>query len=362
MMTKKLVAVMSLLAVVLGPASAFAAPASTTEDIDTSLDVITNTNGGNANPIVKAKWEEEISDTNLESGDPTHATVGSQFNPPLVNGAKKEITVCTVVTDPQGLSTIATVKATVDGPVCAGKTPHWLYELTKAYTPDTQAAAAKARFQSAYDKNLVKYFDGYVYTEIMNELNNGHAAIYCGPFQLDYEDPSGLYNVEVKAQDTLNGTTKKNNQFLYVPMAGVVTDFEDVDYGFVQLLSESMANAGDFNLGPDATTPTVKNIGNTRMTLSINQDNMGLPLDTDIVYAARVGDTTHTKVTYNPNTTTPLLTVFGMSEIQKMDFWVTVRQTGESTHYEGDMVLTANPVDFTETNCTNYGQSYPWSI
>lgn len=357
---KKFVALMTLAALVAGPAQALAQtnPADYDLPITTELSVINDTTG-NQNPIVKAKWEEEMGVANRESGDPTHLTSGSQFNPPLVDGAKKEITVCTVVTDPQGLGTIATVKAQVEGPECAGKNPDWLYELTRTYNPDTQAGAAKTRFTGAYDKGLVAFSDPttYTYDEIMNELHNGHAAIYCGPFNIDYEDPSGNYKVTIKAQDTLNGTTLFSNYFLYVPMAGVVTDFTTVDYGTVQLMNQAMAPAGDYDLLTTA-APTVKNIGNTRMRLSISQDQMGLPLATDIVYAARVGDTTHTKVTYGPNTTTDLLTVFGMSEKQKMDFWVTVRQTGDGTDYTGAMTLTANPVDFEETTCTGYGEDF----
>lgn len=347
---------MTLAAMVAGPAQALAqaTPADYDLPITTELSVINNITG-NENPIVKAKWEEESSIANWESGDPTHLTAGSQFNPPLLNGAKKAITVCTVVTDPQGLGTIATVKAEVDGPDCGGKTPYWLYELNRTYNPDTQAAAAKTRFTNAYNRGLVAFSDTtlYPYDEIMNELNNGHAAIYCGPFDIDYEDPSGDYKVTIKAQDTLNGTTLFSNYFLYVPMAGVVADFSAVNYGSVQLMNQAMAPAGDYDLLTTG-APTVKNIGNTRMTLSVTQDQMGLPLPTDVVYAARVGDTTHTKVTYNPNTLTPLVTIFGLSEIQKMDFWVTVRQTGDGTNYTGNMTLTADAVDFAETECSGF--------
>jgi len=354
---KKYVAMLAMASLVLGPVQALAqtTPADYDLPITTELSVINNITG-NENPIVKAKWEEELGVTNRESGDPTHITAGSQFNPPLVNGAKKAITVCTVVTDPQGLGTIATVKAEVDGPNCGGKTPYWLYELTRTYNPDTQAAAAKTLFTNAYNKGLVAFSDTqlYPYDEIMNELNNGHAAIYCGPFDIDYEDPSGDYVVTIKAQDTLNGTTLFSNEFLYVPMAGVVADFSAVNYGSVQLMNQAMAPAGDYDIINTPGAPTVKNIGNTRMTLSVTQDQMGLPLPTDIVYAARVGDTTHTKVTYNPNTLTPLVTIFGLSEIQKMDFWVTVRQTGESTAYTGNMTLTADAVDFAETECSGF--------
>lgn len=357
---KKFVALVSLAALVAGPASALAT--ANPGDITTNLHVITAGEelDGNVAPIVKVKWEEEeVNDATWESGDPSHLTHGSQFNPPLQNLAKKSINVCAIVTDPQGLGTIATVKAEVDGPDCGGKTPYWLYEMgghdanlhtAPVYNPDTQAAAAIARFQEADNKGLTQYKTGYDYAEVYNELLNGHAAVYCGPFQIDYEDPAGTYVVNVKAQDTLNATEILTNTFYYVPMAGFVTDFSNVNYGSVQLMQEAQVY-GDFDLATTNNKPTVKSIGNTRMKLSIWQDKMGLPLDTDVVYAARVGDTNHTKVAYNPYETKDLLTEFALSEIQKMDFWVTVRQTGASQDYSGAMTLSATPLGFMETGC-----------
>ena len=363
---KKFVALMTLAALVVGPAQALAQTAGNPGPIQTGMHVITG--GGddtNNAPVVKVKWEEEKVDPNFESGDPNHSTPGTQINPPLIDGAKKEVTVCAVVTDEQGLGTIATVKAEIVGPDCGGKDPYWYYELGSedsnhhtlpVYDPQSQADAAIARVLAAENMGLTKYATDYDYQEVWEELYDGSAAVYCGSFLLDYEDPAGAYDVNVKAQDTLNATTILNNEFDYLPVAGFVTDFTAVNYGNVQLMQEKQVY-GDEILSSGDGKPTVKSVGNTRMELSVLQDRMGLAAAPviPITYAARVGSTTQGSiVSYNPDVTTDLVTQFELSQKYKMDFWVTVREADNNSStqdYTGVMTLSATPLSFAEAGC-----------
>ncbi len=318
-------------------------------DIGTEFDI--STAGSGDAPIVKAKWEEETYITPLESGDTTHQVPGTQIYPPLDEGVDKMITICSVVTDYQGLGTIATVKAWVDYPevlpYCKGLSPYpGPFVLTKAYNPDTQANAAIARVLAANNAGLITYQQGFNYNEVWGELNNGGAAVYCGDFPLNYEDPAGEYTVEVKAQDTSNMWGMLTNHFDYVPVAGFEVDFGTVDYGIVTIGQEKQV-LGNGVFGPDVTTPTVRGIGNMMLNLTVRQNAMGLPLGTDVAYAARMGNTEATKVSYGPNTTVTLPEVLGLSGISKMDFWITVYQTiPNQIHYVGDMTIGSIPVDF----------------
>lgn len=303
-------------------------------------------------PLVKVKWEEEKAVTSLESGDSSHSSFGSQFLPPLVKDADKMITICTVVTDDNGLGTIATVKAWVNAPqadkYCAPNEFSGPYILSSEYNPQTEANAAIARFQTAVDADLVTYNEdrNIDYTEVMQELNNGSAEIYCGDFPLNYEDPAGEYGVEIKAQDTTARWGTLTNTFDYIGVAGFEVDFSQISYNTVSIGDEKMVD-GDTIFSSGDGLPTVRSIGNMRLKLTVEQDEMGLPLESDVKYAARMGDTSATKVTYNPNVRKTLPDILELSSESKMDFWITVFQTiPNQDTYSGNITLGCVSVAF----------------
>lgn len=322
----------------------------TVTGIDTEF-TISGGSGGDA-PLVKVKWEEEKVVSSLESGDPSHYTHGSQFLPPLEKGVDKMITICTVVTDEQGLGTIATVKAWVDAPqidkYCDDTDLGSPYILGSEYDPQTEAAAAIERFQNADNKGLTTYTDypGIDYAEVIQELNNGSAEIFCGDFPLNYEDPAGEYTVEVKAQDTDANWGFLVNTFDYIGVAGFEVDFSAINYNSVTIGDEKMVD-GDGIWNTADIKPTVRSIGNVRLNLTVRQDAMTLPLDSDVLYAARMGNTTATKVSYGPNETVTLPEVLELSSQSKMDFWITVFQTvPDQNVYTGNMTIGCTLVEF----------------
>ena len=323
-------------------------------DQDTPASIPTHftvNSGQGTPPLVKAKWEEEKADPYLESGDRDHEQPGTQILPPLVKGAKKTITICAIVTDEEGLDTIATVKAWVEAPhvdkYCNGGFGG-PFILNEEYKPQTQANDAKARFQQAYNAGLttINTNAGINYAEIMQELDNGSAAIYCGDFQLDYEDPAGDYTITVRPQDTSAQWGSLSNDLTYVGVAGFEVDFDSIDYKTVNIGVEKMVD-GDYNFDLGDGLPTVRSIGNVLLNLTIKQDAMGLPLESDVHYAARMGNTSATRVDYDPNQLVTLPDVLGLSSESKMDFWITVYETAPDTDsYNGTMTLGCVPVDF----------------
>ena len=319
---------------------------------------INNCGTGN-DPLVKVKWEEEMAVTSLESGDENHQTLGTQIYPPLAQGVDKMITVCAIVADEQGLSTIATVKAWVkqpnSQPFCRADLGG-PYVLTSQYNPETPtgSANAKARFQAADAIGLTTYNTamGIDYAEVMQELNNGSAEVYCGDFPLNYEDPAGDYLVEVKAQDNDTNWGTLDNKFDYVAVAGFDVDFTNIDYGTITIGDEKMVDGNGIFSASDG-LPTVRGIGNMKLNLTVEQDKMTLPLASDVSYAARMGNTSATKVPYNPDTMVTLPEILELSGVSKLDFWITVIQTdpnNTSDIYNGIMTLGCTPVGFTLCN------------
>ena len=349
---KKFIAALALVATVLGPNAALATTVVPGNDIQTSFTINSTTSVDPVTPIIKAVWEEEPTVNELESGDPTHCVNQTQVLPPLQWGANKNVTVCTVVTDPQTYTDLVSVKAKVTGPnlyhYCSPNQEKGVYVLSKAYDPTnrTQVTNALARFEAASSKGLVSYNDTYDYADVVLELEDTAAAIYCGEFPMNYEDPAGAYNVLIDAWDKNSNYAEFGNNMTYVAVGGFETDFTAVNYGAITTLGQEQIVSGDRGPGAwgTANKPTVRNIGNVRLNMTVNQDLMGLRDVTPsiITYAARLGDYLNTKKSYLPNVSQKLPDVLETSTEEKMDFWVTISEpnAGQSS-YTGHLLLGA---------------------
>lgn len=330
-------------------------------NLQTSL---TRESAGGANPIVKAKWEMNVvKDANgkyLGTDDAT--TAGSQFIPSGVYQTNKRIAVCAVVTDPDGVADIDSVYADTFYPEGVFLGPN--------HTADRQGCG---QIMSEFALSKLNKADGialfcnkvrtgnnnlpvfnttpiqYTYDEICaadGELMKESAYVYCGEKDLSYEDPSGDYKTLVMAQDKagLDGTL--NNFFKYLPLTAFQTDFTKVVYGTVKLNTHKIIN-GDLTWdAPDTGKASVRNIGNTRLSVKVMQDDMGLG-QTDgkwnVKYDGRVGSDAVFK-NYDPNALTKLNDPLNLSETDEMDFSIDINKfppTHTGAGYTGTMTLSA---------------------
>jgi len=377
---KKLIAISSALTTIsmmVAPAMAFATTISTGLSQDTS---------GGAIPIVKAKWEANAS--SVAGGTPYASALeyyrddavaaGAQFNPSGQYQVNKKIALCSVVTDPDGLADITTAPGAVYGdvfyPMTVGANPLPI-ELGDSHVAlpgqsglgcgklmqeDKLTKLSKADGIQLFCNNVrtnnnnLPVFNTspttYTYDEICaadGELQKETAAVYCSTKDLSYEDPSGDYAVWAVAQDKVGLQGKLINKFTYLPLTAFETDFTSVNYGNVRLATHKIIS-GDLTWDT-ATNPTnpasVRNVGNTRLSMKVMQDDMGFG-QTDgiynVKYDARVGSEA-SFASYWPNVTARLNNSLDLSELDEMDFSIDVSKF-PPTHtgsYTGTMTLSA---------------------
>jgi len=314
--------------------------------------------GGDA-PIVKAKWEANV-DRYTDDSD----AAGAQLLPTGVKDQNRPIAICAIVTDTDGMGDIAGVYADVFYPenIALGDSHTALPNQSGAGCGEfmQQDQLFELEKQAGWDlfcgmvrnnnNNLPTFNTGYDYEEICatdGELLKLTAKVYCGQKDLSYEYPSGDYKVTAMAQDTnsLNGTL--DNSFEYMPLTAFEADFTSVNYANVKLNINKIVN-GDLTFGTEA-LPTVRNVGNTRMNLTVMQDDMGLGMTSglyNVIYDARVGSFVDHQ-NYLPYETKTLDDALDLSETDEVDFSILVKKfpTSDSTAWIGNMTLGAVMAD-----------------
>jgi len=359
---KKVIIFSLAFALVMAPAMAGAVT-----NVNTGL---TQVQAGGDAPFIKAKWEmnpdKDINGAYLGTDDSTAA--GAQFNPTGIKDKNRTIAICAIVTDSDGIGDVAGVYADVYYPkdIALGsshvKLPNQsgagcgafmqqdkLNELSKEAGIELFCNKIKngnnnlPTFDSSHD-SLFWYND---ICAADGELLKMTAKVYCAEKDLSYEDPSGSYKVTAMAQDTNSLTDTLDNAFEYLPLTAFETDFSTVSYGNVKLNIEKIVN-GDLTFGT-ASLPTVRNIGNTRMNLTVWQNDMGLGKSSgvwNVKYDARVGSYV-SHVDYLPEVTTELEDTLDLSETDEVDFSILVSKfpTSGSTNWTGTMTLGAVTVD-----------------
>lgn len=400
---KKLISVFTILAVavwVLGPVMVIG-----NNTVQTGL---TKGTGGGQAPIVKVKWEM-LKDTNGEDDRPQ---AGAQFDPPGQWGDIMEYTVCAIVTDPNGADDIYGVYADIfypdpDNNAQNGRRMHkYSYnygtgEYTQLEDPDNPTGGCGAFIEEntlqklskdeGYDlfcnhirdsnNNLPVFASGYDYDEICaddGELMKEEAYVYCSDKYLIWEDPAGLYKVDVFALDNAgNRSNDLTNHFEYLPFTAFQRDFDKINYGEVLLnVHKKLSGDKEFKTGCESLTsetdcnaesscywydnacyakPTVRNVGNTRLYVRIAQDDMGLGKSSDqwnVKYDARVGNAESDWRNYwpaigkdagTPTAYTTLYEILDLSEIEEMDFSVIIyKWPNANASYTGEMWLDAS--------------------
>lgn len=351
---KKVIAILSLFAILAGPSFAVA---QTGTQITTGL---TQDTTGGASPIVKAKWE-----ANPDRYTDYSTDAGAQFMPTGVKDQNKTIAMCAVVTDPDGLADVINVYADVFYPenIALGTSHVPLPDQSNAgcgelMQEDSLTKLSKAEGLALFcdnvrnlNNNLPTFNQGYDYNEICKadgELQKETAAVFCGQKDLSYEDPSGEYIVWAVGQDKVGLQGRLENHFDYLPLTAFETDFTSINYGNVRLNTHKIIN-GDLTWDTTPHLASVRNIGNTRLAMSVLQNDMGLG-KTDgrwnVSYDARVGSSAPFAV-YEPNVTTLLDGTLDLSELDEMDFSIDISKfppTHIGETYTGTMTLTASPV------------------
>lgn len=347
------------------------------DTIDTGF---TRSEGGSIAPIIKAKWEMNVTDEsfdNIESTSPLDDDLMSaypQFMPPGVWGDYKEIYVCAIATDPEGVSDISAVYADIFFPENIALGPCHEDEGGCGLQHGYEIQLVEVGFDDAYElfcenirsnhPTLVGFNTGYDYDEICGEegeLMKQTAKVYCKHTSLKWEDPAGLYNVQAHAVDKA-GTDSEAffNTFEYLPLTDFEVDFTNVNYGEVrQNIHKIISGNKTFNVQDNK--PTVRNTGNTRLNMTIWQDDMGLGKTVNggewwnVEWDARVSSYAEFAV-YEPYEEGVVLdNTLDLSCTEEMDFSILVSKFPLNTGtpeggYTGEMILGAVYTDFLDCN------------
>lgn len=361
---KKAIAMFSLVAVsvcTMGMGAVVAGNTATTG-------LVRDTSGG-ANPVVKAKWEmnatrDVTAGKYLGTDDAT--TAGAQFMPSGQYQVNKTIALCAVVTDPDGLADIDAVYADVFYPegISLGDSHTPLDDQSGLGCGELMQEDTLTRLSlvDGYElfcnkvkngnNNLPVFNTGYDYDEICNidtgELMKLTAAVYCGDKTISYEDPSGNYKVWAVAQDKVGLQGTLENYFTYLPLTAFEKDFSAVNYGNVKLNTHKIIS-GDLawdGLNNGTSPATIRNVGNTRLSMRVMQDDMGLGVTDgayNVLYDGRVGSDAGF-VNYWPNQLRALPNPLDLSERNEIDFSILISKfppTNPGPDYIGTMTLSA---------------------
>jgi len=288
--------------------------------------------GGGQIPAVLAKWETEPGDASMESGDPIHCVPGSQFMPPGTFNGAKFLNYYAVVTDEEDGGNVMMTYADVYHPDGTFKYQIIFTKMSKA---DGIAA-----FNAATPIGLLK-LNGQDAAYVKNELDKETAAVWMGTAEIHYCQMDGNYRVDVRAVDqNSNPSPWLCNTFYYVPVTAAEYDFTAVNYGSVNMGAPAVWRAGDvFFISGDG-KPTVRNVGNTKLNIVVNQSDMGFGREVsgawDVQFDARLGHTSAEPL-YDPFTDHELIDTLDRSHTDELDFSIHVIK-GFGSH-SGTMTL-----------------------
>lgn len=338
---------------------------------------------GSAKPIIRTKWEmnntKDINGGYLGTDD--DIAVGAQFIPSGQYQANKAIAACAVATDPDGLADINSVYVDTFYPEEINLGPNYaplpdqsglgcgqlMQEDSMSKLNKTDGYNLFCNRVKNFNNNLPVFDIGYSYNEICGvdgELMNETAAVYCREQLLSYNDPSGEYEVQITVQDKAGLQGVFNNKFTYLPIVAFEVDFSSINYGNNIYLNTQKIVSGDLLWNsPILNKPTIRNVGNTRLDISLTQDDMGLGKTGDlwnVKYASKIGNSAIDWLNYNPFQTQILKKSLNLSETNQVDFAVNVFKLPpayDGSYYNGTVFFEA--VSIPHFGCETQPQNQP---
>jgi hypothetical protein len=323
--------------------------------------------GGEGNPpLILCQWQTP------DDGDPSHGEAGTQLLPSGKFQVDKDIFFWAVVTDPEGVGSIASVYGDVFHPQGPPEFGSFKYQLALELIPKEESGPPypegslpplpiediKAIVQQAHADGLISLGvnpdaepTGTLYTieEVLHQLEQCLADLYYGRQVMSYHQPAGEYQTGIYAFDGANNESEWLwNSFDYVATTACEFDFNTIDYGSVEVCTNKWVGGDDVFVSDDG-KPTVRNVGNTDTMIIVAQDDMGLGMtdgEYNIEYDARLGPVGgNPHVVYDPTDllTTPvsMTTIPGILKLcntDKLDFSLHVKKAA-SGDYTGRMTI-----------------------
>lgn len=237
------------------------------------------------------------------------------------------------------------------------------------------------------NKNLIKFADGWTIDKVIADLKQCSAKLYFGYADVDTCQMCGQFtwgwSCEGNAQigcvpvwtvlDDSNGYkvdayvfgkdgTKSNileNHFEYMCQAGIETDFNSLNYEDVQYNQHKWIEGNKIwndpkgpacKLGVGCVAPSIRNIGNEPVNLTVWQDDMGFGSSTlgwNVQWDARLGEITeHSGVNYDPFVTTAIPGGLDICQLDKISFSILPKKAQDLGSKSGQITITPVPLTF----------------
>lgn len=327
------------------------------DDVATGLDLNLT---GNERPVVQAVWQMNQAASSSDQGQDDSLADGAQFMPSGQYQVDKIVEVCAVVSDPDGLADLANVSSQVYYPKniylgpnrsfsqqgCGKPKEEWFIMSALESSQGLDLFCQQLRNKNA---NLPSFKTGYDFTTLCGtdgDLTKEISQIFCGQNRMAYQDPAGDYQVKTVALDQKQTSGVLENSFKYLELVAFEIDFNNIEYGSIELNSPKVLAGNETFLANDG-RPTLRNIGNTRLEIAIKQNDMGLGRQSEtgwnLTYQARVGkDANFTN--YWPETWATLANSMNLEQTSQLDLAVEVLKFPEASageHYVGKLFLNA---------------------
>jgi hypothetical protein len=200
-------------------------------------------------------------------------------------------------------------------------------------------------------EDLIKVNDNWANTlppgitwadDVYDELNEELALLYYTTAEISYCQPGGNYYVGVTAFDVLGHQADYlYNSFWYIPTSAVEIDFTQVDYSPVHVGIDKVVGGDQDMTTPNK--PTVRNIGNTPISLSIEQSDMQFGQTGtvwNVHFDARMG-ANGIYVDYDPYEEADIPGTLPLCTLEKLDFSIHVDKAVSGYTYTGWMKIWA---------------------
>jgi hypothetical protein len=313
------------------------------DGVDTS---VTISAGGGEPPVVKCKWEQDLT-VSLEDGDINHDDLGSAFMPPCKYQGKKRVQYWAVVTDEEDNGDVGQVYADVYHPYLSPEKGSFKYEVP--FRKVDKFEVGIPAFIAAYKAGLIRFNEGHNFETVLQQLEKCTADVWMGEADLDYHQPAGMYKVLTIAIDQSDNPSEPlENHFLYVPVAAIEIDFTAVNYGNCIICKNKWIAGDTIFQTPPAPAPspnpaTVRNIGNTNVKIQVHETDMGFGQDVtgmwNVQFDARLGNDPSNEVVFDPCTTVTLPNTLPLCNTEELDFSIHIKKGYSGKTYSGKKTI-----------------------
>ncbi|MCK5510886.1 hypothetical protein KAI65_05100 [Candidatus Parcubacteria bacterium] len=313
-------------------------------------------------PEIIAQWQMlALKDNNIYKGEDDSKDIGAQILPSGEYKLDRQYAICAIVGGDFG--TAGSVLANVNYPKDIAYDKSFKKgcgqeksEVELSAIPKKEALEIICRQTRENNNNLLVWHtnkeENYVYgyekvCGTKGFLEQDTVSLFCAESSLAFDDPAGEYQVLLKVKDSQENLAEASNVLKYLELTTFENDFSNFQYLRVAE-NKFKITRGDSVWG-GLFRPTVRNIGNTRLQIKIQQDDFNLGKTNGIwnlEYKARVGKNAEW-LNYFPEQIAYLKDPLDLGETTNIDLGILIKKYPENDNqsaFSGQMILSAEKI------------------